>query len=311
MPTTTTTTKSLDDEVRNFRETDDDLLAENNSFDNNKMSTSNEVADTYYDDNVKTDDTTSSNDNNGPLHPYHFVPLRMGGNGRTHVATTASAALIIDELGGLPPLERMTNAFYGKAFRDKTLDQFIRSHSDPHGSRFARWIHQKLAGGTLWDEDRAARSDEPVEVANGHGIVVHDRTSAHVAAWHSPKRPSKDVGRHFDLDECRVWMRLHFWAMRECGLANVSPAFADYYVRFIGHFVNVYERSAPAFARDSYRWSANPENIQKYIDDGYEMKEVLGLSLGKALEQIPEEEANDDVWPYHPYEEEKYALEDW
>ena len=314
----TKTLKTLEDEVQNFRDIDDDLLAENDdSFDKKRVRDSNgvhvtspNVVDTSNDDDNSAPVATDGANSSVPLHSYHFVPLRMGGNGRTHVATTSSAALI-DEVGGLSALERMTNAFYSKAFRDVTLDRFIRSHSDPHGNRFARWIHQKLAGGTLWDEERATRSDEPVEVANGHGIVVHDRTSAHVAAWHSPKRHSDEVGRHFELDECRVWMRLHFWAMRECGLAKLSPAFVDYYVRFIGHFVNVYERTAPAFARDSYRWSAKPENIQKYVDDGYEMKDVLGLSLGKALAQIPEEEANDDVWPYHLYEEARFALEDW
>ena len=292
--TTTTNASTLDDEVRKFRSTDDDLLAEDDSS-------------------RRPHPTTDDNKSPGPLtftstlhesSSYHyFVPLQMGGRGRTHVASTDSAALI-DDIGGLPALEKMTDSFYDKAFRDATLDKFIRSHADPHGNRFARWVHQKLTGGTAWDEERAARSNAPVEVAHGHTIVVHDRTSAHVAAWHSPKRPSNEVGGHFKLDECRVWMRLHFWALRECHLA---PSFVDYYVRFIGHFVRVYEGSAPAFARESYRWSSNPENIQKYADDGYRMNDVLSLSLGSALAQLPEEEANDDVWPYHQYGDERYA----
>ena len=74
------------------------------------------------------------------------------------------------------------------------------------------------------------------------------------------------------------------------------PAFTDFYVRFIGHFVSVYEGSAPTFARDSY--SGNPDNIQEYINNGRTMKDVLGLSLGQALKQIPDGEANDTVWPY-------------
>ena len=40
-------------------------------------------------------------------------------------------------------------------------------------------------------------------------------------------------------------MRLHFWAMRETGIVEQSPSFAEYYVKFIAHFVSVYERSAP------------------------------------------------------------------
>jgi len=293
MPSATTTSKTpptLNDEVRTFRATDDDLLAEHTGAG-------------AHTDGISTGANNSSS-NDGPNNKYRFVPLRMGGNGRTHVATSESAALI-DDIGGLATLEKMTNSFYDKAFRDVTLDQFIRSHDDPHGNRFARWIHQKLTGSTVWDEERATtRSNAPVEVANGHTIVVHDRTSAHVAAWHSPKRPSSEVGRHFKLDECRVWMRLHFWALREC---NLDRSFVDYYVRFIGHFVNVYEGSAPAFARESYRWSANPKNIQKYVEDGYQMNDVMGLRIGNALAQIPEDEANDDIWPYQQYDGERFA----
>ena len=32
------------------------------------------------------------------------------------------------------------------------------------------------------------------------------------------------VGRHFQLADCRVWMRLHFWAAREAG-AYTCPFF--------------------------------------------------------------------------------------
>jgi len=31
------------------------------------------------------------------------------------------------------------------------------------------------------------------------------------------------------------------------------------------------------------------------------MKDVPGLSLDQALAQLPEEEANDSVWPYHTH----------
>ena len=78
-----------------------------------------------------------------------------------------------------------------------------------------------------------------------------------------------------------------------------SPSFADYYVRFIGHFVRVYESTAPAFARDSLRWSADPRNMEKYLANGRRMTDVMGLSLDEAEKQIPEHEANDFVWPYN------------
>lgn len=232
-------------------------------------------------------------------HPFHFVPLKMGGeNSRTHVISSESRRLIHEEVT-LNDLMKMTSLFYEKVFQDPTLDQFIRDRSDPHGVRFAKWIHQKLSGSNVWDKDRQSRNLEPVILANNIQHVVHDRSSAHAAAWYSPKRPSEDVGRHFQLDECRVWMRLHFWALRESGILEQSPSFADYYVRFIGHFVRVYESTAPKFARDSFRWSANPSNIQKYIRDGRRMNDVLNISLEEARKQIPSAEANDYVWPYH------------
>ena len=204
----------------------------------------------------------------------------------------------------LNDLEGMTNAFYELAFQDYTIDKFIRSHDDPHGSRFAKWIHQKLTGSNVWDRDRQTRDLTPHAVAGGRTVVVHDRTSAHVAAWYSPKRPKNEVGRHFTLEECRIWMRLHFWAMRKVGMVEKSPTFADYYVRFIGHFVAVYERSATQFARDSFRWSANPKNIERYIKNGRKMTDVIGVRYTKALNTLPEAEAEDVDWPYihHDYQ---------
>merc|ERR1712137_1083408 len=245
-------------------------------------------------------DSKGTNGNDAPTNSkgnLNFVPLTMGGNGRTHKVSYGSASLM--EEVSLDDLTKMTERFYNKAFQDKTIDKFIRSHNDPHGPRFAKWIHTKLSGSNVWDQDRADRSKEPVVVAGGHRHVVHDRSSAHAAAWYSPKRPKNEVGRHFKLDECRVWMRLHFWAMRESGMLEKSPSFADYYVRFIGHFVRVYESTAPMFARDSFRWSAEPANIEKYLSNGRLMDDVLGVSLAEAEDQLPEWESNDFEWPYN------------
>lgn len=239
----------------------------------------------------------STSDTRNESFDYRYVPLRMGGNGGTHVPSEGSRALIEKEIS-LHDLLTMTNKFYEMAFQDYTLDKLIRSHHDPHGSRFAKWIHQKLTGSDLWDQDRRTRDLTPVEVAGGRTAVVHDRTSAHAAAWYSPKRPQREVGRRFNLEECRVWMRLHFWAMRESGVVDKSPTFADYYVRFIGHFVAVYERSATRFARESFRWSADPANTDKYIQDGRKMKDVLGVPPSTAARDLPEEERNDNEWPY-------------
>lgn len=227
-----------------------------------------------------------------------FVPLSV--QSQSHRPSEGTVAFM--KTITLSDLQKMTDLFYDKAFQDVTLDKFIRSHDDPHGLRFAKWIHQKLSGSTIWDEDRAERlrNNEKVTLIDGSvEHLVHDRSSAHVAAWHSPKRQSNEVGRRFKLDECRTWMRIHFWAMRESGIIEKSPIFADYYIRFIGHFVRVYERKAPLFARESFRWSASSSNIERYMNrDSRRMKDVIGVDFHTALEELPASEANDTEWPY-------------
>ena len=228
-----------------------------------------------------------------------FVPLNM--RGRTHVANAETARLLA-EVGGLPALRRFTGRFYERAFVDPHLDKLIRSHDDPHGERFATWIAEKLGGdasGHPWSRERASRPRCPFHAGGGVGMIdVHDRSSAHFAAWHSPKREPHKFGQHFKLDDCRNWMRLHFWAAREMGCFE-HAAFAEYYVKFIGHFVAVYERSAVAFARDSARWSEDPANLERYLAAGNLMHDVIGKPLRAALRDLPEEEAHDADWPYH------------
>ena len=78
--------------------------------------------------------------------------------------------------------------FYEKCFQDPHIDRFIREHSDPHGTRFALWITEKFGGGDVWTAERAKRKTCPFS-SHGHVFQTpHDRSSAHFAAWHSPKR---------------------------------------------------------------------------------------------------------------------------
>jgi len=194
--------------------------------------------------------------------------VRLNVIGRTHHPNKATIRLL-EEVGGLPTLERFTNLFYTRAFADPRVDAFIRNHNDPHGARFAKWIAEKLGGdasGRPWTQDRMNRPAEVVTLPGAGEVQVHDRSSAHYAAWHSPKRAHEKVGDHFQLDDCRVWMRLHFWAARESGAFD-HPGFKEYYIKFIGHFVSVYERTAPPFARESARWSESEENIRSYLEN--------------------------------------------
>jgi len=293
---TTTPISSMEEQIQNLRLSDADLQQEH------LLPSSGENDETSTNDNANANANNSTNENLPTTirFPFRFIPLRMGGaGGRTHVPSAQSIAMMRDEVS-LEDLTHMTELFYQKAFQDATLDKLIRSHNDPHGSRFAKWIHQKLSNSHVWDLDRKRRDLTPVTVAGGKTTIVHDRSSAHAAAWYSPKRPLAEVGRHFKLDECRVWMRLHFWALRESGLLDKSPTFVDLYVRFLGHFVRVYETAAPQFARDSFRWSANPHNIEIYMtQNGRQMKDVLGLTLQQAMQQIPETEFHDMEWPYN------------
>ena len=212
---------------------------------------------------------------------------------------------LVRTAGGLPALREMTRLFYEKAFEDSRLDTFIRSRDDPHSERFATWICEKFGLGQPWTTERRSREVCPFH-AHGHRIHgAHDRSSAHFAAWHSPKRPESKWGDHFKLDDCRVWMRLHFWACREAGMFARSPEFMDYYIKFIGHFVSVYERTAPPFARESARWSEDSPNIRRYVENGRVMSDVLGLGYEEAVAQLPESErgytgssAANLRWPY-------------
>jgi len=235
-----------------------------------------------------------------------FVDVRLNVNRSSHQANDETRRLL-QEVGGLPALRRMTESFYKKAFADPQLDSFIAQHSDPHGERLSTWIAEKFGDGTPWSDARRTRKRCPVDIGHGHTTEVHDRQSAHFAAWHSIKRPTEKWGQHFNLEDSRVWMRLHFQAAREEGLLE-HPGFAAYYTRFIAHFVSVYEKAAPSFARESMRWSADPANVQAYLDAGRVMEDLVlaqDITLQEALAALPEDEQDyfsskdgAGVWPY-------------
>jgi hypothetical protein len=235
--------------------------------------------------------------------PFRFVPLQVRDG--AHRANSDTRRLV-RAAGGLPKLRQFTTVFYKKAFADPHLDQFIRKHSDPHGERFASWIVEKLGDGTPWTDERNTRVRDTMQIGNSVREVAFDRSSAHYAAWHSPKRAPDKWGQHFKPDDARVWMRLHFWSAREAGLfEHEHSEFMDYYVRFIGHFISVYSSKAPPFTRDSARWSADPQNIQRYVSAGNVMGDVIGVDLERALASLPPSERSYTgsrhpmpSWPY-------------
>lgn len=71
-------------------------------------------------------------------------------------------------------------------------------------------------------------------------------------------------------------MRLHFWAVREAGLSQHAP-FWNWYLKFIGHFVRVYESKAPAYVAESAEWSASQSNVHEYLNNNCYMQDVAGI----------------------------------
>jgi len=233
----------------------------------------------------------SEQEENIPLNVVNF----------SHRPNAATKHLV--ESLGLGRIEAFTTRFYELAFADPHLDKFIREREDHHAKRFASWIFEKFGGrGRPWTTERSQRETCPF---SSHGYEIDsafDRSSAHFAAWHSPKRDPRDFGSHFNLADCRRWMRLHFYALRDVGL--LETPFGRYYTRFIGHFVSVYERSAPQFTRESARWSSHPTNIQDYLASK-DMPDIMQVTLVEALRQLPINErtytgsnAHIKLWPY-------------
>eukprot|EP00164_Ancoracysta_twista_P001583 GFYU01002075.1.p1 GENE.GFYU01002075.1~~GFYU01002075.1.p1 ORF type:complete len:269 (+),score=65.33 GFYU01002075.1:361-1167(+) len=190
------------------------------------------------------------------------VAVRMGSH-----QTSAEQARLLKDIGGGDRIRELATRFYSKAFKDVVLSKFMFEEDGAvaHGKRLADWIIQKMGGeGTPWDD------------SGRHGM----RQPSHHAAWNSVKREPEKRGQHFQLDDCRIWMRLMFWACRDVGLAE-NKAFMQWYTKFLGHFIAVYERTAPPYAEESREWSADPDNIKKYLDNGREMKDVIGVRASR------------------------------
>lgn len=248
--------------------------------------------------------TSASSASLGPL-PFRHIPLVM--NGGSYMPSQATADLL-REIGGGGVIRSMTHLFYTKALRDPALEKFIAEPSDPHGQRLGNWMVEKMGGeGPCWTEERVERAKCPVArlLSNGVMHVAGDRSSSHVAAWWSLRRPAAEAGKHFQMHDCRVWMRLMFWSARETGLFDKSPTFESWFIRFIAHFVRVYEAGAPPFALESARWSLNPGNLQAYEVSGWRMEDVVGrdgqgliASIAASHLSVEDRHAVSKGWPY-------------
>jgi hypothetical protein len=167
----------------------------------------------------------------------------------------------------------MCTAFYELAFEDQVLKRFMFDDdgASAHGKRLSDWIAEKMGEpGMRWTRTRPP----------------HSRQRSHHQAWNSKKREPHKRGEHFKLDDCRVWMRLMFLAGRNTGLAAFAQ-FWDWYVRFIGHFVRVYERTAPAFASEAAAWGTDEGAVKAYMEGERLMADVVDVTFGDIMGALP------------------------
>jgi hypothetical protein len=176
------------------------------------------------------------------------VPLAISDG--AHQVSDGTARLLKD-IGGGDRIREFCTRFYARAFEDETLAVFFFADdgATAHAKRLADWIIQKMGG-----------EGEPWTDSGRWGM----RQPSHHAAWNNVKRDPSVRGRHFKLGEVRVWMRLHFWAARECKLHEHVP-FWNWYIEFIEHFASVYDSKAPRYAEMDAEWSSSEENIRKYL----------------------------------------------
>ena len=189
----------------------------------------------------------------------------------THQATPQQEQLL--DVISRERLNAMLTTFYERCFEDAVLKRFMfeTDGARAHGERLGMWIAEKMSGEPEWSAVRPRDS----------------RSRSHASAWYSEKRPQRLQGRRFKLDDCRMWMRMMFWACREHGLVgeHAGPnedVFMTWYRTFIGHFIAVYERSAPPFVEDSVEWSASPSNIAHYVAAGFRMPDI---EIDQALDE--------------------------
>lgn len=191
------------------------------------------------------------------------TPPPLAVQGGTHVVTPATVELGKD-IGGVDALRVLCTRFYAHAFEDKTLAPFFFADdgAEAHGRRLADWICEKMGDGSPWTDSGRLGMRQP----------------SHYRAWNSDKRDPSVRGRHFNLPECRTWMRLMFLSARECGLADHKPFFV-WFQSFIGHFIRVYERTAPPFVTADALWSADADAVAAYQAAGCVMQDLGGDDL--------------------------------
>ena len=115
--------------------------------------------------------------------------------------------------------------------------------------------------------------------------------ASHIMAIQSERRSRADVGKAFTLRDARIWMRLHFWAVRECQL-DKHELFYNWYVKFIGTIIQVFNEEAADFVLVDASWSSDLLNTQLYKQLGTELYTQLRNQLYNQLDTQLSDELN-------------------
>lgn len=219
---------------------------------------------------------------------------------------------LLGSIGGVERLVDLATRFYAHAFRDQDLRLFMFSDDGAaaHGARLGKWLGASLFllqfAVCALSQCLSGRSGHPVRLLRVRLTLVlssfppprpspppaaekmgdpsrpwsserrpwvPDRQRAHGFAWHSHHRPAAQRGLRFKLHDCRAWMRLMGLAVQETGLGDV-PAFYDWYVGFISHFVRVYEASAGVYAPADFEWATHPRKVEAYVGTEYKFTDL-------------------------------------
>ncbi|OQS06805.1 hypothetical protein THRCLA_20283 [Thraustotheca clavata] len=161
---------------------------------------------------------------------------------------------LLYEIGGEGRILEFCIAFYQLASADPTLQTFLFDHDNvvSHGQRLAKWIVNYMEG----NEDLCEPGWE----------FAHYHTRCQ-----SEKKPLRAVC--FSVRDCRTWMRLHFWAMRQCGLDR-NGRFWAWYVQLIHQHIALHNSYAPGYTIVDSVWSTIPGNLQMYKENGQDMVDL-------------------------------------
>ena len=174
-----------------------------------------------------------------------------------------NSAKLLEGVGGPERMVAMCDRFYKKVFKDSHINKFVTDESEPHAQRLGLWLAEKMGGKPYWSRIRHP----------------DDRSRSHAKAWRCPRREMEKMGQRFKLDDCRIWMRLMYWAGREEGL-DKHREFWQLFKKIIGYGIGIYEYTAPAYYIESAAWSNSERKIAEYvIENKRVMKDVIGVGV--------------------------------